>query len=80
MESQLFGHKKGAFTGADRDQEYFWRDKGGMLFLDEITCIPLNFASKLLRVLQEKQYTPVGQYQMKSFDGQIVSASNVPLL
>lgn len=81
MESQLFGHKKGAFTGADRDQKgIFGETKGGILFLDEITSIPLNLQAKLLRVLQEKQYSPVGQFEMKSFDGQVVSASNMPLM
>lgn len=81
MESQLFGHKKGSFTGADRDQQgIFSEAKNGMLFLDEITSIPLNLQAKLLRVLQEKQYSPVGQFQTKSFEGQLISASNMPLV
>ncbi len=61
IESELFGHKKGAFTGAIHDKEgYMKAADGGTLFLDEISDMPLNLQVKLLRAIQEKEYTPVG--------------------
>jgi transcriptional regulator with PAS, ATPase and Fis domain len=61
IESELFGHKKGAFTGAIADKEGFLKAaKGGTLFLDEISDLPLQLQVKLLRAIQEKEYTPVG--------------------
>lgn len=61
IESELFGHKKGSFTGAVSDKEgYIKASDAGTLFLDEISELPLNLQVKLLRVLQEKEYTPVG--------------------
>jgi len=80
LESQLFGHKKGAFTGAQQDQKGLLAEaEGGTLFLDEVTEIPLNLQSKLLRVLQEREYTPVGETSAISFDVKIISASSTSL-
>lgn len=80
MESQLFGHKKGAFTGAVADQDgIFAQGKNGTLFLDEITTLPLGLQSKLLRVIQERTYTPLGSLEELHFEGQIISASSTSL-
>lgn len=60
IESQLFGHKKGAFTGAIANSTGLLQEAAkGTLFLDEVTCLPANTQAKLLRVLQERQYYPV---------------------
>lgn len=80
IESQLFGHKKGAFTGAIADQEgIFSQGNNGTIFLDEITTLPLNLQSKLLRVIQERNFALLGSMEMISFDAQIVSASSTAL-
>jgi two-component system repressor protein LuxO len=77
MESQLFGHKKGAFTGADKDRTGLLEAaNGGTLFLDEVTTLPMALQSRLLRVLQEREYTPLGSNQVISFDAQVLSASS----
>jgi DNA-binding NtrC family response regulator len=77
LESQLFGHKKGAFTGAIQDQPgLLQKADGGTLFLDEITDLPHIIQCKLLRVLQEREYTSVGDTEPRSFDCQIISASS----
>ena len=80
LESQLFGHKKGAFTGAVKDQEgIFAAADGGTLFLDEVTELPLSLQAKLLRVLQEREYIPVGDTKPRKFDVQLLSASSTRL-
>ncbi|TQV73780.1 sigma-54-dependent Fis family transcriptional regulator [Aliikangiella marina] len=80
MESQLFGHVKGAFTGAVSNQAGLLENaEDGVLFLDEITCLPLTLQAKLLRVLQEREFSPIGSHSVKKFLAQIVSASSTPL-
>ena len=80
MESQLFGHKKGAFTGAVNDQAgLFSTAQGGTLFLDEVTTIPISLQAKLLRVIQEREYSPLGSHKVETFDAQIVTASSTAL-
>jgi len=77
MESELFGYKKGAFTGADSDHEgVFQSAKGGTLFLDEVADLPLSMQVKLLRALQEKKVRRVGSNQEESVDVRIVSATH----
>ena len=77
LESELFGHKKGAFTGAVKDhQGLFQQAQGGTLFLDEIGDMALNLQVKLLRVLQEKTIRPVGFQEEIPIDVRIVSATH----
>lgn len=77
LESELFGHTKGAFTGADRDKlGLFQMAAGGTLFLDEIGELPQHIQVKLLRVLQEKSVRPVGGAVEQSIDVRILSATN----
>ena len=77
LESELFGHKKGAFTGAVKDhQGLFQQAQVGTLFLDEIGDMPLNLQVKLLRVLQEKTIRPVGFQEEIPIDVRIVSATH----
>lgn len=81
VESELFGHKKGSFTGAIADRSgFFARADGGTLFLDEIGDLPLGAQVKLLRVLQEGEITPVGSARAKKIDVRIISATNRNLL
>jgi DNA-binding NtrC family response regulator len=73
----LFGHEKGAFTGANQaHQGVFDQAKGGTLFLDEITEMPMEHQVKLLRVLETGEYRPVGSNQVKIADTRIVAATN----
>jgi len=77
LESELFGHKKGAFTGADHDKKgLFEIADGGTLFLDEIGEMSLNLQAKLLRVLQEGEIRPVGATASKPIDVRIICATN----
>lgn len=77
MESELFGHKKGAFTGAVFDKDGFIKaaDKG-TLFLDEISEMPQQLQVKLLRVLQEREFIPVGKTQPVPIDVRFIASTN----
>ncbi len=80
IESELFGHKKGAFTGATEDKEgLFKHADGGTLFLDEIGDLPLNLQVKLLRALEDKEFIPVGSTKHVSTDVRIIAATNQDL-
>jgi transcriptional regulator with GAF, ATPase, and Fis domain len=77
LESELFGYKKGAFTGADRDKMgLFEAADGGTLFLDEVGEMPFNLQAKLLRVLQEHEIKPLGDSRTKTVDVRIITATN----
>jgi DNA-binding NtrC family response regulator len=77
LESQLFGHTKGAFTGATGSQEgLFQRARGGTIFLDEIGELPLNLQAKLLRVIEEKEVLPLGATNPLKVEVRILAATN----
>lgn len=77
MESEIFGHEKGSFTGAERQhQGFFERASGGTLFLDEITEMPLDLQVKLLRVLETGTFMRVGSTQVLETDVRLVAATN----
>jgi len=80
MESEFFGYKKGAFTGADDDRDgFFHAANGGTLFLDEVADLPLLMQVKLLRVIQEKRVRKVGATQEEAVDVRIISATHKKL-
>jgi len=77
MESELFGHKKGSFTGAIHDKEgLFQAADGGTLFLDEVADLPLSMQVKLLRAIQEKSIRPIGSAEEIKVDVRLISASH----
>lgn len=78
FESELFGHKKGAFTGAGEDRAgRFQAADGGTLFLDEIGNLPLHLQAKLLSVLAERKVTPLGTHKPIHFDVRVIAATNL---
>jgi two-component system response regulator HydG len=81
LESELFGHERGAFTGAvTRKEGRFQQADGGSIFLDEIGDMTLNTQSKMLRVLQEKEFEPVGGTRTIKVDVRVIAATNKDLL
>lgn len=80
LDSQLFGHRRGAFTGAISDQEgVFQAATGGTLFLDEVSEIPMSLQGKFLRAIQEREITPLGTTRPVKVDVRLVAASNKDL-
>jgi len=81
LESELFGHEKGAFTGADRKKEgRFYQANHGSIFLDEVSEMPLTMQVKLLRVLQERELTRVGGEKVIPVDVRVIAATNKNLV
>jgi DNA-binding NtrC family response regulator len=77
LESELFGYVRGAFTDAKKDRRGLFQEAtGGILFLDEISEIPLNLQAKLLRALEDKEIRPLGANQAEKVDTRVLSASN----
>ena len=77
LESELFGHKQGAFTGALKDKKGFIEESnGGTLFLDEIGEMPIDLQAKLLRVLETSEYIPVGESTSKKSNFRLIAATN----
>ncbi len=81
LENQLFGHRKGSFTGADRDQTGLFVHAGsGTLFLDEIAEMPLATQAKLLRAIEQKEILPVGANEVVRVEARVLAATNKDLL
>ena len=77
LESELFGHIKGAFTGADRNKKGLFEEAdGGTIFLDEIGELPLALQVKILRVLQENEIRPLGESKTKRIDARVIAATS----
>ena len=77
LESELFGYKKGAFTGAAKDEVgLFEAADGGTVFLDEIGDMPLNMQARILRVIQHSEIKPLGETRVKKIDVRFVTATN----
>ncbi len=80
FESELFGHRKGAFTGAGDDRAgRFQAADGGTLFLDEIGNLPMHLQAKLLSALEQREVTPVGADRPQAFDVRVIAATNAPV-
>jgi len=80
IENELFGHSKGAFTGALLEKHGLLQEAhGGTLFLDEINSLSLAVQSKLLRVLQDQEFRPLGSTKSRTIDIKIIAASNADL-
>ncbi|MDQ6950909.1 MAG: sigma-54 dependent transcriptional regulator [Mariprofundales bacterium] len=78
IESELFGHKRGAFTGAEQDKPGLLAEaEGGTLFLDEIGDLPLHLQAKLLHVLDDRHFRPLGAVKEQQFSARVVAATNV---
>ena len=81
LEAELFGYKKGAFTGANEDRQgFFQAAEGGTIFLDEIGTAPLTVQTRLLRVLQEKEVRRIGEQKARKIELRIIAATNNDLL
>ncbi len=80
VEGELFGFVRGAFTGAEEDRQGLFAEAGhGTLFLDDVDDVPLEAQAKLLRVLQEREYSPLGHSQSFPVQARILAASKIPL-
>lgn len=80
LESELFGYLRGAFTGADRDKPgRFQLADGGTIFLDEVSELPLSLQAKLLRVIEDREFFPLGARKTEKVDVRIITACNRPL-
>ncbi len=80
LESELFGYVRGAFTGADRDKPgRFHLADGGTIFLDEVSELPLALQAKLLRVIEDREFFPLGARKTEKVDVRIITACNKPL-